>query len=674
LTGDPAVVPGITGQLLPHEGDAAVAVNLNNSFLKLLGGGPESDAARDYLENGNFGPAWAEAAGFYLSAANHVEREIRDRTITDPDFTESMKNLSDRMNTGHGMSDPAILEKLRHVFFPEGAGILDDPERAVVELREKRSVTLHSVNPNPVVSPHLEILFTANVLLTIPLDKDPDQPGLSHRVKGGLERACRQQQTYWYDHPIPIGVPLEKNEAVYGLRGLEDAIRFEIRRGTVPPEVRVPVLLSVSTTHEALQDIARPYLETEIPKAGGASHLDLYAVTERDTRDLLDEVLLPAVEKYLPGSEAESLTLIFGVDGEYGRHYSFLKAIAALWQCLLDGRFKATFKIDLDQVFPQEILVSETGLSAFEHLSNPLWGAEGTDVDGNPVRFGMLAGALVNEADIGNGLFTPDVKWPPPVPNSDSWIFYSSLPQALSSEAEMITRYGDGRLDGRKTCLQRIHVTGGTTGILIEDLRRYRPFTPTWIGRAEDQAYLMSVLFPEEGPALRYAHASGLFMRHDKEAFASEAIRAAHVGKIAGDYVRILDFTSYARILPWEFDDIKSVIDPFTGCFVSRIPVTVSALRLAFRSATFLSETALGEPSKGVELVRTGCSRLAEAIVSFSDEDALENRFRRERYGWDLYYDLLDVLERNLLKRDPDAVRFRERAVRLRDRWHIAVS
>jgi hypothetical protein len=73
---------------------------------------------------------------------------------------------------------------------------------------------------------------------------------------------------------------------------------------------------------------------------------------------------------------------------------------------LVDPGIKATFKIDLDQVFPQAVLVAETGSSAFEHLGSPLWGARGRDAEGRPIELGLLAGALVNEADIGRGLFT----------------------------------------------------------------------------------------------------------------------------------------------------------------------------------------------------------------------------------------------------------------------------
>ena len=106
----------------------------------------------------------------------------------------------------------------------------------------------------------------------------------------------------------------------------------------------------------------------------------------------------------------------------------------------------------------------------------------------------MIAGALVNEADLHRSLFTPDVQFPARPPSPEEHFFFSTLPQALSTEAEMMARYDGSGLDGRRKCIERIHVTGGTNGILIDSWRRHRPFTPTFIGRAEDQAYILSAL------------------------------------------------------------------------------------------------------------------------------------------------------------------------------------
>ena len=215
---------------------------------------------------------------------------------------------------------------------------------------------------------------------------------------------------------------------------------------------RMACALSVSVTHTGLKTVARDYLQEAFAAAPHMPHLDVYVFSEAATDRLIDEVLAPAVEHYLGERDLEPLRRVFGVDGEYGRHYSFLKAVSALWHVLVDPRVRATFKIDLDQVFPQEQLVEEGGGSAFEHFRSPLWGARGRDADGRPVELGMLAGALVNEEDIARGLFTPDVTRPSSIPAGEAVAFFNRLPMALSTEAEMMTRYtgADGNPDGQK--------------------------------------------------------------------------------------------------------------------------------------------------------------------------------------------------------------------------------
>jgi hypothetical protein len=261
----------------------------------------------------------------------------------------------------------------------------------------------------------------------------------------------------------------------------------------------------------------------------------------------------------------------------------------------------------------------------------------------------MLAGSLVNERDIEEGIFVPDVCFPPETVRADEVIFQSTLPQALSTEAEMLARYGgeEGEPDGERACIQRVHVTGGTTGILIDALRRHRPFTPVFIGRAEDQAYLLSVLFAGERP-LRYAHAPGLVMRHDKESFASEAMRAAKTGRAIGDYARVLWFSAYAGALPWEEGETKALTDPFTGCFISRMPVAVVSLRMALKGAAYFEdEEGPGGPGgEGVELLAMGARRLGQ-VVEYLDKEPnpLVEEYRKEQAVWEAYYGVLERLE-----------------------------
>ena len=373
------------------------------------------------------------------------------------------------------------------------------------------------------------------------------------------------------------------------------------------------------------------------------------------------------------GATTPSLDVL-GVDGEYGRHYSFLKAIAAIWQVFVDPEVRATFKIDLDQVFPQPELIAQTGRTALEHLRTPLWGAEARDAANRPVELGMIAGALVNAGDISRGLFTPDVPVPGGPGRPSDQVFFSPLPQAVSTAAEMMERYDGPLPDGVQTALERVHVTGGTTGILVEALRRHRPFTPSFIGRAEDQAYALSVQ-GGAGPRLAYVHAAGLIMRHDKADYAGAAIDAAHAGKLVGDDVRILIFSAYARMIADQrasegitLDSIKALMDPFTGGFISRLPVTCVLLRFALR---ILEAYGAGRPEVGGQYAAIGAQRLQETLRSTADRPRFRARIEDERLQWQALYDTLDAAQAAQATGDPEALRLRRRAIELVDGWRV---
>ncbi|MFC1896379.1 hypothetical protein ACFL0Q_06930 [Thermodesulfobacteriota bacterium] len=652
-------------QLLGKGGgdDPSIARALNNAFLICLTKGmhPGYKQAEQYLFRMSGSRRWEEVAGFYLNGVDLIRQEIEDICHRDYDFGNRLKALFNRISKVEESGDfEDAREMVWSVFFPEANGIMSNREERVEDLRTKRTVNVTGLNRSPIKDPARQILFTSNVLLTIPpLSKPLDELPLSRTLKEKLTEISVEEQVYWYDHPIQIGVDQSKNEFLYGLKGLEEAFLFERKRGNTSKGDELTCLLSVSVTHRGLQGIAKKYLEEVIFQSEGLKDMDVYIFTESDTGRIMEEIISPAAAHYLKQQMPEESLQMFGVDGKYGRHYSFLKAVAAFWNILIDPQKKATFKIDLDQVFPQKELVEETGFSVFEHLKTPLWGAKGLDSAGRPLEFGMIAGALVNERDIGNSLFVPDVAFPSREPSLDEYIFFSLLPQALSTEAEMLTRYTGDSLDGVKKCIQRIHVTGGTNGILINSLRRHRPFTPSFIGRAEDQAYILSAL-DNKGESLAYVHKDGLIMRHDKEGFAQDAIQSASIAKLIGDYVRIFYFSAYAGILQKEIDELKDLLDPFTGCFISKIPAVVVYLRFAFKAASFFSA---GNMDQGLEFLDSGAGRITEALKFISGKRSrLKRQYIEERLGWNLYYDTLSAIEDGLDRKDDFAVKLKKKA------------
>ena len=660
-------VSGIDASRLfnPSDTDELSTVrNLVGSFLVQLTGpsSPGYEEAKNYILK-TTDVRLDKARKFFFLLLEYIFQEVGSRYDQDADFRGSLDDLHDYIIRGSFFNSAAeTKDKIWKVFFPEGT-IRGKRADRIVSLREKRKVNISSLNRNPIRFPGREVLFAANVLLTIPpASRKKDAFNISADMKAAMHAIESEDQLYWYDHPIPFGTEPDTNELLRGMQHLSRAVQFEERRGTKERGRNIDCVLSVSVTHRGLRRIARNWLESELSRSGGIKDINLYMFTEDDTVSLLDEIMIPAALRYIEGCDVAPLRDVFGIDGEYGRHYTFLKAIARFWSVMISPETRATFKIDLDQVFPQEELVQSTGASAFQHLTTPLWGALGTDSNGDSVQLGMLAGALVNRNDISFSLFTPDIAFPERGPTCDEWIFWSEVPQALSTESEMMTSYVNGQdIDGKRSCIQRIHATGGTTGILVESLRRYRPFTPTCIGRAEDQAYLLSVLYkPDERGYLRYAHEYGLVMRHDTETFARESPDMERNGKMIGDCVRMLLFSSYARALPWTEGAIKDAVDPFTGCFISRIPVTVACLRFVLRAAQLLSSE---QSEQGLRFFHDGVNRLSGIIESYVDrKDFFHDIYAREKYGWDLYYDTLEVLEQKISEGDPFAVQLLDKA------------
>lgn len=636
---------------------------LNAAFLISLSGEdhPLFSSAFEVLNRKYDDPAICDLAEFFQNRIRDIEIEISTLEELDSSFINELSELTDYLKQSSTAKDENFHDKVWKVFFPEGVEVLSDPHRHSEILRESRVVDIKKLNPDPIKEPGREMLFTGNVLLGLPNAKtNIDELNYDKDLKDALNKVVTEPQLFWFDHPVQIGVAPEANEILYGLIQLDKSLEEERKRGNLGSE-KVKCLLSVSVTHKGLHKIAKQYISQELQQHSNLQNLEVFVFTEDDTQQLIREVFVPMIKKDQDSPDAEKLLDVFGVDGEYGRHYSFLKAIAAVWQVVIDPAVKATFKIDLDQVFPQKELIEQSGASAFEHFQNPLWGATGIGKNGEELELGMIAGALVNEKDIHKGLFTPDVTFPENIPDQEANIFFSKLLMALSTEGELMTRYGTASgIDGKSKCIERIHVTGGTNGILVKSLRKHRSFTPSYIGRAEDQCYILSVLGKKNGSRLAYLHEDGLIMRHDKEAFAQEALAAAKFGNIVGDYIRTLYFSAYARTVSEDIDQLKELVNPFTGCFISSMPITVCMLRYAIKGANFFEE---GDTNLGDRFFKENAPRLDRAMKFVEgDYSKLQSQTNVERQEWDLFYDTLDKIELLIEKKDAAAIEIAAKA------------
>ena len=504
-------------------------------------------------------------------------------------------------------------------FCPSASAASSAPEEMFTDIRRRRALSEIDAASRPLADPATELLFTTNALISPPLD--PDSPMVPPAFRREAKKFANTRQHYWYDHPVPLDATPEENEILYGLSHLDAALADECALGILPQHAQLDLAMSVSVTHAGMERLASNYVRDLISNHLNLKHLRVFLFDETRCRDM--------VRAICPGNSAAET--VFGVNGTYGRHYSFLKTVLLIWQMAVNPKARFTFKIDLDQVFDQMALRKHTGRSALQLLSTSLWGGRAVDHEGRDVDLGMLAGGLVNESDLHRGLFVSDVARPKTssanMPLGSRRLFCPEWPQALSTEAEIMQR-GEG--------FQRIHVTGGTTGICDTALRKWQPFTPSFINRAEDQAYTLSAI-GDDG-YLAHLHAPGLIMRHDKQAFAARAIAHADAGKAIGNIERLMLFSQYATLHPAGFDAVQNHLWPFTSCFLHRDASALAGLIFALDGA-----------NQGGRYVTEGATRLG-ACLDFC-QTGMEQQLARERSGWEAIYDGLQVG-----RRPPDAL------------------
>merc|ERR1712187_1003843 len=128
------------------------------------------------------------------------------------------------------------------------------------------------------------------------------------------------------------------------------------------------------------------------------------------------------------------------------------------------------------------------------------------------------------------------------------------------------------------------------------------------------------------------------------EAFAFEAMEAAKIGKMVGDYERILLFTEYSKVCSPDFKAMKELVDPFTGSFCVPIPYTTTLLRFSTKALGF---AASGKPKDAKDLVDfclMGAPRVAKCIdftSRKSGKSKLQTQHEAEVKAWDVFYDAI---------------------------------
>jgi len=494
-------------------------------------------------------------------------------------------------------------ENLWSIFSPDAINGSNNPESFKKQILKKRILKKLKKPKFSIQIPHKEILFLSNILITIPEDyKSENIPlNLQNRIKPFLNK----KQNYWYDHPIPIDASDDENEILYGLRHLDKALNVEFKRGNLKTNEKISLVLSLSVTHKGLEDIAFEYVKNKIKGKLNLKFINIFIFDENKTSKI--------IKKLFPNND--DYPELFGVNGNYGRHYTFLKYVLTLWNKVIDKSFNYSFKIDLDQVFDQNFLIRISKMSIFEVFKNQkYWGGTGIDFEERLVDLGMLAGGLVNKGETHKEYLIPDVKRPSKKTIfsniSSKRVFCPDWAHALSTEAEIIYE---------KENIHRIHVTGGTTGITLKTLEKWTPFTPSFVNRAEDQAFVISSLNKNE--FLSHIHAPYLIMRHDKLDFAKRTVTNSKLGKEIGNLDRILLFSYYSKCSHFDYNLIKNHLWPYTSSFIQEFPEILIYFILLIEGIT-KSEQFLHNASKRLKTTQIFCN------------NKLEHQFRFEKEFW----------------------------------------
>ena len=151
--------------------NGGVARALNAAFLINLSGSmhPAFERAKGFLVRMGESSEWEDVAKFYMVGIEAVRGEVESLCKHAPNFADRLKTLLEWTSNGKNLNNlEKTAEKMWSVFCPEASGIRGNEQECIKALRGKRTVAITKLNPSPITNPAGQILFTSNILLTIP--------------------------------------------------------------------------------------------------------------------------------------------------------------------------------------------------------------------------------------------------------------------------------------------------------------------------------------------------------------------------------------------------------------------------------------------------------------------------------------------------------------------------
>ena len=659
-------------------------VKVNAAMLICLCGKehPLFHKAWDYLHLAD--AVFGEQKKSYLKFYEIIQEEIVERLKTDPVVLELFQDvIRDR--------DPDRLKAARlEIFNPLAAQTLSrfDAKQIVKDIQKKNRLRLIANNEDFITDPIREVIFTTNLLVTPPEKESLIPEGFPVWAQETLRLVIGLPVDWHFDHPMEIAATrdaLHASEFIFCLKGFEESLHAEIEiekaawKDYISRGDKVPLYISISPTHGGvnLGCAAREMLKCQYAaavKSGMLQELEIvepYLYTQAEVKRLIDDVLTPAAKRYFPELQEREIGVYLsclGVEGCYAMHYNFLKAFGSLAK-FMNPKVKAVIKIDTDQTFPTDRFYRETDSCWLEAFTLPTIGGVCADQNERNMYMGCFAGSLTNRDELiqKDDLFLPDISIPDVperIPEGEAGVFYQGLLQSLITQGEAFPPEIQWRALKvlNEYPYMRTFVTGGTIGFLIDALERYAPFVDAHVHRAEDQAFLLSVLFDQyDGHFLRYLYFPGLHMIHEKESFASAAIKTAEPYKKIYDLERIWNFSYLTRALceikGWDFEDVRSTLNFFTASFVQPFPRLLALTRFVLSVARNG-----GRNRDDIIYQKEGLRRLPKIALHreryYRDAKA---RVAEQIKAWRFYYDLMMKLRESAKKGDTFALALRQK-------------
>ncbi|MGC9311269.1 MAG: hypothetical protein ACP5IA_01155 [Sediminispirochaetaceae bacterium] len=510
-----------------------------------------------------------------------------------------------------GVEPELLAEAISKVWMPE----LEMDDKSILDRWRLSDL---KANREP-VKPE-QVLLQLNALYTVP---EKGAEGRISRLPERLQQQAREVQRdpgkkmADYDHPVHLYEEDGQHELIGCLRELDEEIGFEKEQGVLPKDHAVPVLLSVSVTHEGIDQAAGDWIEWLL-ESKHYHHLHVFVLTETMVRHIKD-----ALDGTFPA---------YSVFGKYGRHFNALKYSQLLFE--KSHGIRAGFKLDTDEGIRSRDLYAARGKTWFQILCHPYWGGTAVDWKGRSVLLAVNEGEYINSSDIdkhgySGSLRTPDVA----IPNS--W----SGPNMFFQKG-----FAHGRTTGLYNTFNNVEdgishtvVKGGGYGITNQGLRNAAPFTFSWVGRAEDQQFYFSGL--PEGirgifhPDLRIAHYKASVRGAEEKTAATRFI---------GDMYRLIIFQRLAELM-----DVKSDIDPMPGVFAGELAQAQAAFATLLKSVEFASR---GEEETGRYVVEEGVQELVD-LEHRIDRGEVERELHRERQMWRDFIEAADSADPVTLKK-----------------------